>query len=301
MKIGIIDIGTNSVRLFVPEENNIAESQKFLRITRLGENVNRNHYLLDEAMDRTVQGLRELQAVAAEKGANRLYAMATSAVRDSSNKDLFVKRVWDELGIEVQVLPGKEEADLGFTGTVKGLAHPKENYLIIDIGGGSTELIDAMNGTIRKSHSFDIGVVRLTEMFELSDPPEQSELSKMGEYIEELLKSYLEDCNGVLVGIGGTITTLSAIISKLDEYDRKKVHGSVITKDEIEQIYQELIRMTNAQRKSVIGLDEKRADVIVSGIVILLSIMHLTMRDTVIVSDYDNLEGFYFKKILLTK
>ncbi len=201
----------------------------------------------------------------------------------------------------MEIITGEEEAFLGFSGTVKGLANPKEEHLIIDIGGGSTELIDASEDEIRKSHSFDIGVVRLTEMFELSDPPKLDELERMKSYAVDVVKSFLSGCEGNLVGIGGTITTLSAIVNQLQEYDRKTVHGSEIFKEEILGIYEKLRVMKNAQRKDVIGLDEKRADVIVAGIVILLVIMDVTGKDKIIVSDYDNLEGYYFEKILLTK
>jgi exopolyphosphatase/guanosine-5'-triphosphate,3'-diphosphate pyrophosphatase len=301
MRIGIIDIGTNSVRLFIPDENNLVNSRKFMRITRIGEKVNQNRYLLDLAMDRTVQGLNELKSIAEELGVERLVALATSAVRDAENKNDFVERVYNELGIEVEIITGEEEAYLGFSGTIKGLADPNGNHLIIDIGGGSTELIDSTADEIRKSHSFDIGVVRLTEMYELSDPPKLDELERMKSYAVDVVESFLSGCEGDLVGIGGTITTLSAIVNQLQVYDRKTVHGSEISKEEILGIYKRLIVMDNAQRKEVIGLDELRADVIIAGIVILLAIMDLTGKDKIIVSDYDNLEGCFFEKILLTK
>jgi exopolyphosphatase/guanosine-5'-triphosphate,3'-diphosphate pyrophosphatase len=301
MAQAIIDIGTNSVRLFIPNQTNLLNSKKFMRITRIGENVDKNRYLLEAAMERTIKGLEELMEICKEEHVTEIVALATSAVRDAENAQVFIDRVQSRLGLAVEVISGNLEAELGFMGAIGGLVKPEGDYLIIDIGGGSTELIDARNGEIIKMKSFDIGVVRLTEMFELSDPPKDEEIHALRGYVKELLSAYLKNCTGKLVGIGGTITTLSAVDHEVAVYDRAVIHGSVITKNRIQDILDEFMIMTNDARKYVPGLDEKRADIIIAGIEILLAIMELMNEEEIIVSDYDNLEGYYLMKFLVDK
>lgn len=294
MAKGIMDIGTNSVRLFIPNEMDLVTSEKFMRITRIGEGVDRSRVLSEEAMDRTLQGLAELKEIAIRRGVSELTALATSAVRDAANRDRFVERVQRELGISVEVISGEKEALLGFVGALRGLESPDGDFLIIDIGGGSTELIDARGGAIGKSHSFDIGVVRLTEAFDLSDPPRPDELQRMRATVRELVAGFVGDSPGKLLGIGGTVTTLAAVQLEMQHYDRQAVHGFVLGKDAVDALYARLVQMDNAARRHVAGLDEKRADVIVAGIVILQEIMELSNKTQVTVSDFDNLEGAYF-------
>lgn len=297
MKIGIMDIGTNSVRLFIPDPESLADSRKYMRITRIGEGVDRNRILLDEAMDRTIDGLRQLKAIGEAHGVERFLALATSAVRDASNREVFIDRVRDALGIRVEVITGKQEAHLGYVGAIGGMADSSRDYLIIDIGGGSTELIEVSRGDMVKSHSFDIGVVRLTELFELSDPPTPDQFEAMRRHVRSEIGSFLSASQGALLGIGGTVTTLAAVHLEMAEYDRQVIHSSRITREAVDEIFGRLAAMDNDERRYVVGLDEKRADVILAGVVILQQIMDLTGQSDLVVSDFDNLEGYYFEEI----
>ncbi|MBN2259370.1 MAG: Ppx/GppA family phosphatase [Clostridiales bacterium] len=297
MKIGIIDIGTNSVRLFIPNKDNIIKSKKYMEITRIGEGVDKNSELSEVAINRTIEGIKKLAAICDENGIDEIIAMATSAVRDAVNRDVFIERVLKETGIEVKVLSGDEEAELGLIGAIQGLSdNSGDSYLIVDIGGGSTELIEYKNGHIVKAKSFNIGAVRLTEKFNLSDPPSEEEINEMRQYSRNMIASFLKGVKGRLIGIGGTITTISAIENKVQVYDREKIHGSLIKKENIDDLFYRLIKLTNLERKNVVGLDELRSDIINAGMLILLCIIELMDADDIIVSDFDNLEGYYFKK-----
>lgn len=301
MKIGIIDIGTNSIRLFIPNEVNLIDSEKHMIITRIGEGVNKNKVLLESAMNRTIDALKELKSICDRKQIEKIYALATSAVRDSENRDVFIERVKRQLDIDVKVLTGDEEARYGFIGAVNGLNLSQKKSLIIDIGGGSTELIAVEDQQISKMFSFNIGVVRLTEMFNLSDPPQPEEIFEMNRYVQQLVREFLEDVDGQLIGIGGTITTVSSVENSMQIYDRKLIHGSKLNIESIQMILDNLLKMTNEERKHVIGLDAMRADIIISGIVILLRIMEEMGKTEIIVSDYDNLEGYYYENIYVDK
>ncbi len=297
MKIGIIDIGTNSVRLFIPNKEELISSKKYMEITRIGEGVNEKRMLSELAMNRTIDGIKKLIAICKKNNIDKIYAMATSAVRDAANKEDFIGKVYKETGIHIEVLSGEEEARMGYVGVVKGLSDiEQDNYLIIDIGGGSTELIEIKNGNLVKMKSFDIGAVRLTEMFKLSNPPKRIEIDAMKDYIDVEIEGYLKNVKATAIGIGGTITTISSIKNQMAEYERKIIHESVIDKDDIDNIFNELIAMTNDDRKNVVGLDILRADIINAGILILQRILLMIESEYIIVSDYDNLEGYYFEK-----
>lgn len=302
MKIGIVDIGTNSVRLFIPNEEELISSKKYMEITRIGEGVNESKILSELAMNRTIDGIKKLIEVCKKNNIDKIYAMATSAVRDAMNRDVFLSKVYEETGVRIEVLSGEDEARMGYVGAITGLNNMMENnYLIIDIGGGSTELIEVVNGELVKMKSFDIGAVRLTEKFKLSDPPKQIEIDAVKDYIDVVIGEYLLDVKATAIGIGGTITTISSVKNQLVKYEREKVHGSVIGKEDIDEIFNGLVNMTNDERKNVIGLDMLRADIINAGILILQRILIMIESEFVIVSDYDNLEGYYYEKIIIDK
>lgn len=302
MKIGIVDIGTNSVRLLIPNKEELISSKKYMEITRIGEGVNESKMLSELAMNRTIDGIKKLIEVCKNNNVDKIYAMATSAVRDAANKDVFLSRVHKETGVHIEVLSGEDEARMGYIGVITGLNDMMENScLIIDIGGGSTELIEVDEGELVKMKSFDIGAVRLTEKFKLSDPPKQIEIDAMKDYIDVVIGKYLKNVRAVAIGIGGTITTISSIKNQLEKYEREKIHGSIIRKENIDGLFNRLINMTNDERRNVVGLDALRADIINAGILILQRILIMIESESVIVSDYDNLEGYYHEKNVVDK
>lgn len=302
MKVAAIDIGTNSMRLLIAdyEDGKLYNRQKFVNTTRIGQDVDKDGYINKQAIDRNILALKEYVNKAKESGCENIYCMGTSALRDSKNKVEFIELARIETGIEVEIISGKEEADVGFLGVLNGCDN-KGNIIVIDIGGGSTEFIIGSNKGIELSKSEDVGALRMTEKFLKSDPINNSEFNDMSRFIEEKINSTIETIKGknikTLIGIGGTITSVSAINQNLEVYSMEKIHNSRICKKELENILQKFKNMTLSDRKEVKGLQPKRADIITAGVEILDIIMEKIEIESIIVSEYDNLEGLLCKKL----
>ncbi|OCL25729.1 exopolyphosphatase [Orenia metallireducens] len=286
MRVGAIDIGTNSVRLLIAEQanNGLNKLVSELRTPRLGEGIHQNGYLKKEAILRTIKVLREYKEIINNYNAE-VVAIATSAVRDAKNQDIFLKRVKEETGIDIKVIKGTEEARLSYLGVVSAIEDLENQVLVIDIGGGSTEFIFGKYKDIMEFNSINLGAVRLTESY-------GEHLKEMKREAKDMLVDLLKDKNvEQLIGVGGTVTTLVSIREALEVYDYSIVHGSDLSKEEIIQILDDLSSLSLEERKEVIGLDAKRADIILGGIVILLEIMEQSKQDIVKVSDDSILEG----------
>lgn len=303
MKLASIDIGTNSMRLLITDYENIfSNREKYVNITRMGGSVDSTGKLSDEAIERNIQSLKTFAKQAKDANATEIYAMGTSALRDSKNKDVFVKRAKNEAGVDVEIIKGVDEAYLGFMGISAGISI--DGYvLMIDIGGGSTELVIGCESSgIVYSKSIDVGALRMTEKFVKHDPPSDGDIRLMREYIEKqlsqeisLIKSF--ELKGA-VGIGGTATTISAIAQELKVYDTNRVHNSKISGEKIKEILSMILPMTQEGRVNIAGLQPQRADIITAGIVILDEIMTKLSLEEIIISEYDNLEGLIYKKVL---
>lgn len=301
MKLGAIDIGTNSMRLLVADvqDKKLVSREKYINTTRIGQGVDENGYITDEAMERNITALYEFSQMCKEKGCEKVRCMGTSALRDAVNRDVFIEKAREKSGIKVEVIAGEKEAELGFRGVLTG-ASAEGNLLILDIGGGSTEFIFGNNDGIIKSVSIDIGALRLTEKFRGFE--KDAELySEMINFIKEKtndIMEYLRECEiSTVCGIGGTITSMSAINQKLEVYSMEKVHQSVITAEDADDISEMLRHSTEEDRKSMKGLQPKRADIITAGAVILDTIIKSLDIDRVVVSEYDNLEGLVSEMI----
>lgn len=301
MKLGAIDIGTNSMRLLVADvqDKKLVSREKYINTTRIGQGVDENGYITDEAMERNITALYEFSQMCKEKGCEKVRCMGTSALRDAVNRDVFIEKSREKSGIKVEVIAGEKEAELGFRGVLMG-ASAEGNLLILDIGGGSTEFIFGNNDGIIKSVSIDIGALRLTEKFRGFE--KDAELySEMISFIKEKtndIMEYLRECEiSTVCGIGGTITSMSAINQKLEVYSMEKVHQSVITAEDADSISEMLRHSTEEDRKSMKGLQPKRADIITAGAVILDTIIKSLDIDRVVVSEYDNLEGLVSEMI----
>ena len=301
MKLASIDIGTNSMRLLIADYNDgFSKRRKYTNITRIGRGVDELGYISKEAIDKNIHALKEFVEMAKHEDCEEIYVMGTSALRDSKNKQDFIDRAKKEVGVNVDIISGSDEASLGFYGVTADLKEESQ-ILILDIGGGSTEFIlgDKIGGIIF-SKSENIGSVRLTEKFVKSDPIDQIEIENMDAYIEavtndtiSILKTYPIT---KLIGIGGTATTISAMVQQLDVYDMEKVHQSLVMYEEVEAILKELKYKTLEEKLMIKGLQPQRADVITAGVNILKNLMnHLEMKE-IVISEYDNLEGLVFTK-----
>ncbi|WP_296646218.1 Ppx/GppA phosphatase family protein [Romboutsia sp. 13368] len=302
MRIGTIDIGTNSMRLLIADyiDGNLVNRKKYVNTTRIGQGVDEQGYISEDAIERNIDALVEFSRICKEKGCKTVYCMGTSALRDSKNKDVFIKLAKEKTDIDVEIISGEKESHLGFMGVLEGLDEV-EDILVVDIGGGSTEFIIGNEDGIRFSKSENVGALRMTEKFLNQDPINEDEFKDMSNFIYDEVKNTLECVKNhkvkKIVGIGGTITSLSAMNQALEVYSMEKIHNSKISLNEIELILQNLKKMTLSDKKSLKGLQPKRADIITAGVEILYTIMKNIEIDEITVSEYDNLEGLMCQNI----
>lgn len=302
MKIACIDTGTNSIRLLLGEYDgsHFYNAVKHLEMTRLGKGVNETGMLDSARMQDSVNVIKRFYEEAKRFGADEIYIMATSAVRDSSNSESFSLMIKEETGLELEIISGSLEAEVGFTGVLCGCDTPDEKVLVIDIGGGSTELIVGDKDGIHFSQSLDIGAVRLTGALIRHDPVVPEEREAIFERVIRHAKRTVEEIRafGVskVIGIGGTATTIATINHHVKHYSREAVHQLGVSMSELKEINSRLEMMTVEKRKGIVGLEEKRADIIYAGGLILQTLLELLEINRFEVSDFDNLEGFVVYK-----
>lgn len=305
MRIGAIDIGTNSMRLLIAdyEDGNLLNREKFVNTTRIGEGVDKKGYISQEAIQRNIDGLIDFNRMCKDRKCEKVYCIGTSALRDSKNGDDFIQLAKNKADIDAEIISGKEESTLGFIGVAEGLTDrlkEEESILVLDIGGGSTEFILGNLKGIKFNKSENIGAVRMTEKFLKADPISEEEFKSMIRFIEEQINDTIEFLKNKkidkVVGIGGTITSISAINQELETYSMEKIHNSSVDIEEVEKILQNLKKMTLNDKKNLKGLQPKRADIITSGVKILQIIMKKIEIKNIIVSEYDNLEGLICRK-----
>jgi len=309
-RVAAIDCGTNSIRLLVadvdPETGELVDLDRRMTIVRLGQGVDRTGRLAPEALERTFAACREYAAVIKEHGAERLRFVATSASRDAENRDEFVRGVLDILGVEPEVVSGDQEAELSFTGATRELAGRDDlatPYLVVDIGGGSTEFVVG-DGRVRAARSVDIGCVRMTERHLVRDgvvldPPGEERVAAVRADIEAALDLAEQSVPlgeaRTLVGLAGSVTTVSAIAQNLAAYDSEAIHHSRISYDRVREITETLLRSTHAERAAIPSMHPGRVDVIGAGALVLLSIMERIGASEVVVSEHDILDGIAYK------
>jgi exopolyphosphatase/guanosine-5'-triphosphate,3'-diphosphate pyrophosphatase len=295
--VAAIDCGTNSTRLLVADGTGRAVTRQ-MRITRLGEGVDATGELSPAAIDRCLSVLGDYRAVMDRYGVVRGRLVATSAVRDAANGDEFVSAAGEVAGFAAELLSGEEEGRLSMAGAVRELDPATGPFLVLDIGGGSTELVTGAgpDDPDLAAVSLQVGCVRITERFLVSDPPTALELRRAESMVDGLLESTLAghpdmlDAR-VLVGLAGTVSTLSALNMGLDEYDRDKVHHSVLTADEVNSWYRTLAGEVSGARLDRAGMVPGREDVIVGGAMILSGVMSWFGLEQCLVSEADILDG----------
>jgi exopolyphosphatase/guanosine-5'-triphosphate,3'-diphosphate pyrophosphatase len=291
-RVAAVDLGTNSTRLLVAdvEDGRIDEIARRLTITRLGEGVDERRKLLPVPVARVRNCLADYRRELEELGAERTLCIATSAVRDADNGEAFLGEIEWSYGFTTRLLSGEEEAALMLRGVTAG--RPRlDGVLVVDIGGGSTELVLASAGEVAVSTSLDVGCVRVTERFLVSDPPSRPELAAAGGYVRSLLPE-LEAQSAI--GVAGTVTTLATLDLGDAEYDPARTHGHRISRQSVEEQLERLAAMTTAERLAVPGIEPGRAPVIVAGVVVLREVMTAYGLEEIEVSERDVLHGAAF-------
>lgn len=304
-----IDIGTNSMRMLICEIDSnsignirIVKKSKELITTRIGENVAKSRMLSEKAIMRNVDALKYFVNKAKEFGSEDIIAIATSAVRDAENRDKFIQLAKAETGIEVMVIEGTEEAELGIIGVMSELEVSNDGLLVIDIGGGSTELILGNANTIEYSISINVGAVRMTEKFIRENPITEEAIYKLDENLNVMFKNTIDNLSAKkiskVIAIGGTATTLASMYHGFKIYKPEIVHNSVLSIEFLKETFEKVKNMTIEERYKIDGLQKERADVIPSGLYILIYILTKLGINEVTISENDNLEGTIMKYIL---
>ena len=304
-RFAAVDLGTNTILLVVAELNEDGSFRIITdraEITRLGEGVDKTGAISSAGAERNFTTMKDYLRLCREMGVDEIVTVGTSALRDAQNGPAFIQRIARELGLELRVLSGEDEARYSYLAVDRGLRLKAEDVLVVDVGGGSTEFIWAKAGALHRSASLNLGSVRLTERFFRSDPPLADERAQMAAAIDPEIRGLLyqwgrEGPFDVMVGIAGTFTTLAAVMKGLKNYSHSEVHGSLLTLAEIERQVQLYESKTIAERKQIAGLEPKRADVILAGALLIERIMKLCGMDEVIVSDQGIRYGLLYEKI----
>jgi exopolyphosphatase/guanosine-5'-triphosphate,3'-diphosphate pyrophosphatase len=288
-RVAAVDLGTNSTRLLVADVSGgeLEEVSRRLTITRLGEGVDGRRRLLPVPIARVRNCLADYRRELEGLGAERTLAIATSAVRDAENGEAFLGEIEWSYGFTTRLLTGTEEAALMVRGVAAGRT-ALDDVLVVDIGGGSTELVHVVDGAVAAATSLDVGCVRITERFLASDPPTRPELAAAGAYVRSLLPDL--EVRGA-IGVAGTVTTLATLDLGDAEYDPARTHGHRIPSASVDEQLERLATMTLGERLEVPGIEPGRAPVIVAGVVVLREVMGAYGIDAIEASERDILHG----------
>ncbi len=302
--LAAIDVGTNTLRLIIAEVNFNSFQDTFIlkelhserTITRLGEGLQDTRILNDNSIQRSVDSLLSYVNTMQKHGISYVSIVATSALREASNTPQFLSRVKELTGLDIKVISGEEEAHLTAAGMLLEMEKP-QSAVLIDIGGGSTELIHALGNEPVKVQSLNLGVVYLAGKYMTSDPPLKDNISKMeGEILQlavhshELFSGNIKS-NTMMIGTAGTITTLAAVKQNLRRFEHEMIHNSVLTYDDIKYIFNKISTVSSVERSMYIPFEPERLDIIVPGTLILLKLMETFNFGQVTVSDYGLREG----------
>ncbi|GAA3153947.1 Ppx/GppA phosphatase family protein [Nonomuraea roseoviolacea] len=314
MRVAAVDCGTNSVRLLIADvsDDTLTEVERRMEIVRLGQGVDRTGRLAADALERTFGAMRGYRKLIDQHGAVRTRVVATSATRDAANRDEFAAGVREIFGVDPEVATGSEEAELSFTGATRGLVRlspetehpqgPMPPYLVVDIGGGSTEFVLG-SAHAEAALSVDIGCVRLTErhLRDAGDPPSEAALEAVAADIEDALDKVTDavpvERAHTLVGLAGSVTTVAGIALDLPEYDPARIHHARIEAEQIYEVTRRLLAMTHGERAAIPVMHPGRVDVIGVGALILDRIVRRFAFSQVVVSEHDILDGIAWSLI----
>ena len=296
MRVGVVDCGTNSIRLLIAdiEGNNFREVTRQMQVVRLGQGVDETNQFHPDAISRTFAAVDLYSGEIARRGVEKLRFCATSATRDALNRAIFVDGVKERLGIEPEVISGEEEARLSFAGATREFNKADAPFLVVDIGGGSTEFVlgsDSVDSAI----SVNIGCVRMTERHFQSDPPTQDEIAIARRDIQNAIDIAYASVDiksaKTLVAVAGTATTVAAAALDLPEYDRYAIHLSRISAEQVHSVSNRFLTMTRDERAALGYMHPGRVDVIGAGSLVLSEIMKATGAKDFVASENDILDG----------
>ena len=302
-RVAAIDCGTNSIRLLITDlsDEGAEEILRDMRVVRLGQGVDATGRLAPEAMERTLAATRDYAELIASLQVDRVRFCATSAARDASNAEDFAASVEAIVGVRPEILTGAEEARASFVGATRGLGSAGD-VLVMDIGGGSTELVVGREEHVSWSTSLDVGSVRMTERFLGTDPPTASEVEECSAYLRSVLAGTATGLSPIatLVGVAGTITTVAAHALNLPAYDRTAIHGARLPIGETRVACESLVGMSIAERRALPFMHPGRADVIGGGALALDAVLASLPLATseLIVSEHDILDGIALAPVL---
>ena len=302
--LAAIDIGTNTFRLLIaavrPSQREKSISFREIHseriIPRLGKGLSENGLLQEKSMERGIDALRQFSKLIDEYKAEKVLSIATSALRNAGNSAEFITRAKDIAGIEIEIITGEKEAALTAAGMLIDIEAPASS-LMIDIGGGSTELIFTGDNITPAVQTLDLGVVYLAEKYMKSDPPSNTDLDLLGKDISDKLETVRELFTNLItpetrfMGTAGTITALASALQQLEKYDHDRVHNFRMNITDIKGIYSEMTNMTTAERSKLLPFEPSRLDIIVPGTLILLTLMSIFGFNEIIVSNYGLREG----------
>jgi exopolyphosphatase/guanosine-5'-triphosphate,3'-diphosphate pyrophosphatase len=301
-RVAAIDCGTNSIRLLIADiaGDNFKEVLRTMEIVRLGQGVDQNKAFHPDAIDRTLKAVELFRDQIASKGVEKIRFCATSATRDATNRSLFTNGVRDILGIDVEVIPGEEEAELSFIGATKELRQSDSPFLVVDIGGGSTEFVFGSE-KVDFAKSVNIGCVRMSERHLITQPPS---LAQIAQAIVDIDIAITQAAAVVpittaktLVAVAGTATTVAAAALELTDYDRHLIHLSRISSDKVHKVAATFQSMNKDQIASLGFMHPGRVDVITAGSLVLSRIMAATGATEFVASESDILDGMAWSLI----
>ena len=304
--IASIDIGSNTARLLILE---FTGDQKFnllvskRNITRLGEGIDAQGKLTEHRMQTTLKVLSRFRQICLENGDPPLFAVATSAVREASNGQEFVRLAKKETGIDIKIITWEEEARLTLEGVYWKIPHENRRVITFDIGGGSTEFILSEGENIKDFCSTSLGVVRLTEKFITQHPVDEKEYHSLQNHLQDELQTVKNKLSAflpeLLIGTAGTVTTLAALKENIYPYDPEKIHGSTFSRPEAESILDDLKGKSLSQRLLLKPMEPGREDLIIAGTAIVLETMRAFGCETLMVSEYSLREGLILRLSLI--
>ena len=300
-KCAILDIGSNSIKffLFSVEDGKAKTILEKNNISRLGEGLLKTGILSDEAMDRNIIALKEFMEQAEKENVEEISAVGTMCLRTAQNSDIFLKRAKDEFGLTIKVISGKEEARLSYLAVLSTIGNTDKNVVVFDTGGGSTEFIVGKGTELKDSVSLGLGAIFPTNEYLLSDPVTDEELQNMLNHLMKFFSEKIPNKNAdFLVGIGGTVTSMAAVMHKMVKYDPKIIQGSQMTLAEVKKQIEMYQSKTIEERKQIPGLQPKRADVILGGAGIIKTIMEIFQIESFTISDRGLRHGLMFDKYL---